>query len=246
MISNKKIALFALLISLFVYAVLPSLASADRESARALNANGYQLYKQKKYGEALDFFKKSVEADITYGQAHYNLACTLGVLRKLRIFCEYDAYRSDIIRHLELTLKYMPSKKGKMLTDSDLTPVHDTFGWQVIKGLSPSNSGHLVTILANVTWYGPAPGAYGPMSGIEFKPDGSFRYWRLNIDTDKPRKDYFSGKYSVSDGNIRLTFGNPPDGASGKREYKGKISQAGVLQFEGIEPFTDDPDDCSA
>ena len=243
---QKTKAPLSLPILIFVLFALSGPASADERAAKALNARGYELYKQKKYEEALELFQKSVEADETYGQAHYNIACTLCVLRKLKMICEHDAYRGDIICHLQLTLKYMPTKKAKMLADSDLTPVHDTFGWQMLKGLSPDDPAHLAAILTNVRWYGPAPGVYGPMSGIEFKADGSFRHWRLNIDTDSPRKQYSSGKYSVGKGKIKLIFDRKPEKTNGKREFTGHLSRSGVLQIEELESFTDDPDECSA
>src|SRR5690242_6219452 len=54
----------------------------DLDKAKDLNTQGYRLYKQGSYKEALALFKKSFEADDEYLFGHYNYACTIGVLMK--------------------------------------------------------------------------------------------------------------------------------------------------------------------
>ena len=59
---NKAVIATASVI-IIIFIVLPGIAPADRDSAKALNEKGYQLYKQKKYDRALEFFRKAVDAD---------------------------------------------------------------------------------------------------------------------------------------------------------------------------------------
>ncbi len=178
-----------------IYLVLPGLifispetcvsAESARQVASALNTKGYHAYKAGQFSKALSLFKESVATDSTYGQGHYNLASTLGVLRQQEGPCgDHEVYLDDIIRSLHETLRYLPSKLAKMLTDPDLLPVHDTFAWQKIRGLATSNTEDVWQILVAVSWYGPARGAFGPIGGLDFSSDGTFSYWYLVIGDD--------------------------------------------------------------
>ena len=117
---------------------------AAAQTAKAYNTKGYRLYKKKDYGNALKLFQKALEMDERHAQAHYNLACTYGVLRRLDKVCDYDAYRGTIIEHLKLAIRYGPKYRWKMRKDADLQPVHDTFAWQLLIGRSPRKT-HALT-----------------------------------------------------------------------------------------------------
>ena len=234
-----------LLLAIFSFAP-PTIA--DRAESKSLNAKGYGLYKEGQFDEALKMFRLSVKVDPTYGQAHYNIACTLGVIRMKEGPCGlHEIYKDDILKHLLLTLKYMPSKRSKMLTDPDLRPVHDTFGWQVILKRSTTNTADVIEILSAISWYGPSPGAYGPMSGFDFQKNGSVKYWFLDINADPVARTYVKGAYKVNENKITITFesktGNP-------RTIQGTLSSGGILEFKGkefpLEKYTDSPDECSA
>ena len=232
-----------LLAAIAIVLLAAGFAMADRDAAETLNARGYESYKQAEYGAAVDLFQRAIKADKTYGLAHYNLACTLGVLRQRGEVCDYDAYRSTITFHLEQTLKHLPEKRAKMLTDPDLKSVRDTLFFQHLRGLSPKREADIRQILVNVKWYGPSPGAYGPVGGVDFRADGTVRMWSIEID-DNPRRVACEGNFRLDGREVILTF---PKGFHGKKKLTGVFKKNGALVFESLGwTMTDDPDECSA
>lgn len=241
----KRFSVVLCFVFSIVFSFCASDVRADRKTAIELNRQGYELYKQKKHGEAIRAFQKAVEADQTYGQAHYNLACTHGLLRKIQKEpCTYESYKSVIVEHLKQTLKYMPEKRTKMLQDSDLNEVHDTYGWQIIKGCSPETTKGVTDILIHVTWYGPAPGCYGPANGLDFQPNGTVLFWRLEIGEGFPERVYLKGTYQVAGNKIKFQFKNK---VFGKNSFTGTLTGQGEIIIKGgPQKFSDDPDECSA
>jgi len=225
-----------------------SAEGVGRKAASALNTKGYRAYKAGQLSKALVLFQQSVKTDPTYGQAHYNLASTLGVLRKKEGPCGYnEVYLDDIIHSLQETLKYLPSKREKMLTDADLTPVHDTFKWQMIRGLSTDKTEDVKQILVAVAWFGPAPGAFGPDGGFNFSDKDTFTYWFLEFVNDNVVHTNVSGQFQVSGNNLTIVFDK---GQARSGTFQGKLTPDGLLTFEGEGapkgPFSDDRSDCSA
>lgn len=217
-------------------------------TASALNTRGYHAYKTGEFSKALDLFKQAVKIDPTYGQAHYNLACTLGVLRQKEGPCgNHEVYLEDIINSLHSTLKYLPAKREKMLADPDLKPVHDTFAWQKIRGLTISTTDEVKQILVAVSWFGPAPGAFGPMGGFNFLEDGTFSYWYLDFTNDEVVKKQVTGEYVVSGNRVEFTFDIMQEKSG---SFQGTLTENGLLILEGKDapegPYSDDRSDCSA
>lgn len=228
-----------------VFLLLTIALSAYAESADELNVTGLQLYRQKKYSQARRYFSKAIEADETHAWAHYNLACTLGVLRRIQGPCESNAYKSAITHHLEKAVSYNPSIRKKFPLDTDLDPVQDTYIYQRLTGADPETEWGLYRLLANVTWYGPAPGAFGPMSGIDFNGNGRMNLWTLHFKEDQVQRRFFPGRYSVKDGKIIIIL-DSGYGEDNKREFQGQLKGT-TLTIDGFPgPFTDNPDECSA
>jgi tetratricopeptide (TPR) repeat protein len=215
--------------------------SAASRSARELNTEGYRLYQQKRYAEAMELFRKATEADSKYALAHYNLACTLAILRTVEGPCEHNAYRRTIIHHLREAVQLDPRRKSRLKSDPDLKPVHDTFGYQILLGLSLKNSSDVQTILTRVSWYGPSPGVYGPISGVRFKSNGKVALWVLD---ENARKKEYTGKYTVMGSRISIQL---DQSLAGVRKFEGVLKENGVLDLPGLRgPFTDEPDECGA
>jgi tetratricopeptide (TPR) repeat protein len=217
---------------------------AGAQTARKYNTKGYRLYKKKDYVNALKLFQKAVDEDERYAQAHYNLACTYGVLRKLDRVCDHDAYRSTIIDHLKKAIRYGPKFRRTMRKDADLQPVHDTFAWQLLIGLSPKKTADVKRILRAVSWFGPSPGAYGPTGGVTFKAR-TVEVWKRTFDKEgNLGQKKHRGTYTVKGSRITIKLQKALDG---KKVFKGTLNSDGELSFpESLGKFTDDPDECSA
>ena len=69
-----------------IIAMLSGAASgtaADPARAKAANARGYALHKQKKYAEAAVEYRKAITEDPTYVFARNNLACVASLVVEL-------------------------------------------------------------------------------------------------------------------------------------------------------------------
>src|SRR4051812_43454088 len=109
------------------------------QTSKELNTQGFRLYNQHKYPEALELFKKAMEADDASALAHYNYAATLGVLRKQRKVCAFDAYKTTILDHLEKSVKLDPKRATRVKGDHDFDEVRDTVRYQKLVGRSLEN-----------------------------------------------------------------------------------------------------------
>src|SRR6186997_1552832 len=105
-------------------------APSPAQSARALNTEGFRLYQAGKYPEALEKFEAAAQADPKLALAHYNVAATLGVLRKKGKICDYSAYRETIVERLTRSVELDPRRLTRAKADADLDPIRDTLGWQ--------------------------------------------------------------------------------------------------------------------
>jgi len=221
--------------------------AAYAQSARDLNTTGFRHYKEGRFDEALDYFGRAVEADPTYALAHYNYACTLGVLRDVgpESVCRYDAYKWRILDYLEESARLDPGRLERMKDDPDLVCVHDTFRYQSLLGLDPADPEDALLILQRVSWYAFNAGAYGPVGGVDFHEDGTLTLWELDVTTIEVKRIEHLGRYSVTDTGMEMVLDRP---VSGRRRFSMELSSDGILSVPGLflEPFIDDPRDCDA
>ncbi|WNG37493.1 tetratricopeptide repeat protein [Archangium violaceum] len=226
-----------LLLLLALVLALPSSA----QSARALNSEGFRLYQEGKYPEALEKFEAAAKADPKHALAHYNVAATLGVLRKKGEICQYSAHRETILERLNTAIRLDPRRLARAKEDADLDPIRDTLGWQRHLGRSPAKQGDVPELLRRVTWYSPGEGVYGSTRRLTFSEGQRVVLWRRIIDDDANpgRTEEVSGTYTVKGRSITLTF-------PGKKPLPGKMTPKGVLQFEELGTFLDSPSECEA
>jgi tetratricopeptide (TPR) repeat protein len=213
---------------------------APAQSARALNTAGFRLYQAGKYPEALEKFQAAAQADPQHALAHYNVAATLGVLRKQGSVCDYNAYRETILEHLTLAVKLDPKRLKRAKEDADLEPIRDTVGWQRLLGLSPARAADVPKILRQVTWYGPGVGVYGTLKRLSFQAGGTVVLWqRLVQEEGPPQEQELAGTYTVKGRTVEVRL-------PGHKPLSGAMSDKGVLELEELGAFTDSPSECEA
>jgi len=240
---KTSIGVCALIVALLL---TPGIDRALAASARDLNTQGFRLYREGRFPEALDYFRQAVAADPDYALGRYNLACTLGVLRKQgpEAVCRYDAYKSKILDHLEAALRLDPETRKKMESDPDLDTVRDTVRYLRLLGYNPADPGDVSAILTTVSWFGPAAGAFGPAATIDFNEDGTLTLILLDTTGDEVKRAEFKGAYSISVNRITVILDQPIDGVS---RFEGAMLPGGSLDVPGLPvPFTDDPHECDA
>lgn len=233
-------------LALIIVLLLTGIDGALAQSAKDLNTQGYRLYQKGKFPEALAYFRRAVADDPDYALGHYNLACTLGVLRKQgpETICRYDAYKSVILDQIEEAVRLDLATRDKMQTDPDLDPVRDTVRYLRLVGYSPTDEQDVGPILVSVSWFGPASGAFGPAADIDFRQDGTVLLSLLDTTTDAVKHVQFKGTFTLAANRISITLERPLDGAT---IFEGTMLPGGSLDIPGLPgPFTDDPHDCEA
>ncbi len=226
-------------LSLLLLALLLSPAALG-QSAKVLNTDGFRLYQAGKYAEALEKFRAAAQADPKHALAHYNVAATLGVLRKQGQVCQHDAYRETIVEYLTTSVKLDARRLARAKVDADLDPIRDTLGWQRLLGRSPGRAADVPILLRQVTWYGPGVGVYGTVQRLRFQPGGKVLQWRRIIqDEGPPKEEEISGTYTVKGRNVEVRL-------PGHKPQRGSLSPEGVLTVGELGSFTDSPSECEA
>ena len=208
-----KFIIRLVMIAVFIFA--PNIISAEPINNRALakefNNQGYELYKQGKYENALKMFEKSFTADDSFFLPHYNYACTLGVLMK-RKYEEWWERKEEAISHLQKVVNLNPSYLTKIKTDPDLDKLRKCFSYYMVIGLSTKKSSDVKQILCGLSWYIEGLGIYQYIGGASFFTDNSFCLWYY------PPKYYenafdssnleYKGSYSINGNRITLKLNN--------------------------------------
>ncbi len=235
-----------LLTALLAQATAPA-PSPARKQATTLNTRGFRLYQKKQYPEALALFRQASEADPTHALAHYNLAATLGVLRKQRRTCEFDAYKQAIVTELTRAVELDAGRKARMQRDRDFDDVRDTLGYQKLLGLDPKKPADLPALLERVSWYSGGEGAYGSMKALDLQPGGKLTLTlrQLTEDEKQPLKESkLPGTWKLEAGKLTLTFAQPLEGAT---TVSGTLGETGVLEMEApLGKLYDRPSECEA
>ena len=213
-------------------------APSSAQSARALNTEGFRLYQAGKYPEALEKFEASAQADPRFALAHYNVAATLGVLRKQGQICPYSAHRATILERLNTAVRLDPRRLARAKQDADLDPIRDTVGWQRLLGRSPSRQADVPEILRRVTWFSPGEGVYGSTRRLTFPEGKRVVLWRRLIE-NPTRTEEQTGTYTLKGRSLTLTF-------PGRKPIPGRMTDRGVLEFEVLGTFLDSPSECEA
>jgi tetratricopeptide (TPR) repeat protein len=246
----------ALLVAVLCFS--PQLAWAKGPTSRAtaieLNKQGFALYQQGRYADALEKFRASFEADDTYVYPHYNYACTLGILLREDLPNWYHRM-DEVFAHLRRTVELHPPHREKMKTDPDLESVRGEFAFWKIAGLRTDRTEDVKELLTRLTWYAPGEGIFPYLGWIEFREDGSvtFSYYHPDFFETFDSDDVVEmhGTYAVSRGYVTVRFDETPLRKRSKsditrneseldttRTFTGKLHEDGTLQFNELEyPF---------
>jgi tetratricopeptide (TPR) repeat protein len=220
--------------------LLLALAAAPAPSAKGLNTEGFRLYQAGRYPEALEKFQEATRADARHALARYNVAATLGVLRKQGKVCEFSAHRDAIVEHLTQAVRLDARRLARAKVDTDLDPIRDTLGWQRLLGRSPARVADIPRLLQDVSWYGPGVGVYGTTRGLRFRPGNTVVLWNKVFSEDgQPRQEDVTGSYTVRGRQVELRL-------KGRAPLTGTLTAAGALTFPELGTFTDSPSECDA
>ncbi len=213
-------------------------------SSRQLNSAGMNFYKKGKLVDASHSFRKAIEADKTNYLAHYNLACTLCLIRKKSGPCgEVDASLNTILFYLERSIELSPERRQRMVRDADLRCLHSTMKYNLLAGKSLDDPRDLREIIGQVQW-----SVYIDEYQMRINPHGrvSFRQDRFELEVyDLKLKG--RGRFRTGKGSITLFF---EEGNFRVKRLKGVINKKGVITIKGVSGKTivleNNLDECSA
>ncbi|TGN10583.1 tetratricopeptide repeat protein [Leptospira ilyithenensis] len=206
------------------------------------NKKGIEALYKKDYPKAIEYFQETLKSSPTDAFANYNLACTYSILLSQ---CE-DAYGEDeIYKLLQKAIKSKPAYKSKLLSDQDLEILRGRYRFNEVAGIAKK------VILTKVIWYGPSPGAYGPMDQFTFSEDGTFVYTRKTFeDGGALAQESYNGYYSwETDSQFQIRFKEKsPLSEAGQRQKSRRVKYSeGTLEIQDFEhTFSDSSDRCSA
>jgi hypothetical protein len=221
--------------------LVASPALGQPAKAQTLNTEGFRLYQAGQLPEALERFQAAAQANPEYAMAHYNVAATLGALRKQRKVCEYDAYQETILEHLTRAVALDSRRLKRARQDADLEPIHHTVGWHRLLGRSPTRAADVPFLLQDVDWYGPGVGVYGTLARLDFQDGGKVVLKRkVPQDEGPPREETVTGTYRVKGKTVKVTL---PGYAA---PLTGSLSDTGLLKLQELGDFTDSPSECEA
>ena len=210
--------------------------------AAKLNTQGFRLYQAKDYPAALQKFSEAVRADEGHALAHYNLAATLGLLRGQGKTCEFDAYQSTILQHLEAAVRLDERRRARMKVDRDLDSVRDTLRYQLLAGRSPSREKDVAPLVVAVTWTLPSTGAYGNPLTLDFSSGGSFTLRLMQLTDEGPKVEVVNGRWTAKGFQLTLDFDQPVEG---QKRAVGQLTPEGHLVFPKWD-LSDSRSDCDA
>ncbi|HLK99830.1 MAG TPA: tetratricopeptide repeat protein [Myxococcaceae bacterium] len=213
---------------------------AFAQSAKELNTEGFRLYQAGKYPEALEKFQAAVAKDPKHALAHYNVAATLGVLRKQGKVCHHDAYTSTILEHLATAIRLDPRRLKRAKEDADLDPIRETVGWHKLLGRSHTRTADVPELLKKVKWFGPGVGVYGTLQTLRFEEGGKLVLTKKVPQDEGPMKEErLSGTYTLKGRQVEVKL-------PGHKVDTGAITAQGVLQLKHLGAFYDFPSECDA
>lgn len=224
-------------------------SDAGTRPAKALNVEGYDLYKEAKWQEAAERFREAFSADPKLAIAHYNFAAT--VFRSIRSDgCNPSASYDEAFEHLARSLQLDKRRLKRIEEDPDFEEFRHTAGYFVLIGSDVHSVAGITALLPKLRISAPSLQDSGPLFRLEFHPDGTLDL--LDHDllqsgswTWTRRPGTWRAKPTVSDGGraVLVEISAPAKGAFPALNHSGLVSAGrGGLLFpdENGRPFAAD------
>ncbi|MFL5319125.1 MAG: hypothetical protein ACJ790_05670 [Myxococcaceae bacterium] len=227
---------------------------AQTPDAKKLNSDAMDAYKAADWDTAIAKFQGAIQADPTYALPHYNLACTLSLVRKAGQTCQHEAYRHTIVSELEKSVKLDPKRRDRMKKDADLQSVRDTIGYQKLMGVNPDTKDGLQTLLLNVSWWDKGQGAFGSIHSLKFLAGGKAKLTEKQMNDEGEMKTVsFDGTWSLEDAknslgapSFKVRLNLPKRGKDVAKSMTGVFTGTMIDFHDAGMAFLDEPDECSA
>lgn len=216
----------------------PTTATVSDHSIE-LNTLGYRAYQSGDLTEAARLFREAVEADDDNALAHYNLACTLALLRRSEPACEHDATQLTILNHLARAVELDEGRRTRMRQDADLDDLRNLLRFRILDQGMPSSEAATRSLLAGVTLWAPAVGVYGSTGTLVLQADGSVAVTRRTLEgdavVDRAEPD---GRWSIEGSTVVLELGDDRQELS--------LDPTGVLTAGDTRLWSGHSPECSA
>ncbi len=195
----------------------PLTVTAIDPASVELNNKGMDHYDEREFVTACEQFLKALEIDDSNYMAHYNLACTMCLLREEWSPCgfypdsdiEFDILQDTILYHLDRSVQLNERRRQRMVEDPDLARARTALRFHQIAGRSLTVAADAKAIIPAVNWRLnkdiDTPGSWDTPSGTV----GFTREGRFTIELyDEER--FAEGRYSIIDGTLsfEVTNGN--------------------------------------
>lgn len=211
------------------------------DRSQQLNTEGYRAYRAGDLDEAARLFRAAVAEDGLNPLAHYNLACTLALLRRQGRSCDVDATLATILEHLARAVALDEGRRSRMRQDADLDDLRNTLRYRLLDRGVPASDADRATLLGGVTLWGPPLGVWGASAVIQLRLDGSVgvsrREERDGAMVEEPARD---GRWRTGEGRLWLDLG--------QGEQALDLDEQGRLTPVGSEPagWSGHPPECGA
>ena len=129
------------------------LSRAPADTTPVLNNLGLEEYKQGKYGEAIQLFRKSIDQNPRNVLAHHNLACSANLWNDRDYESSDAGLIKEAITHLKISIELNPNRKGRILKDPDLRTLHRTVFFRLLKeSINLHSTSDVKSLLVTTNW----------------------------------------------------------------------------------------------
>lgn len=217
-------------------------------SAKALDAEGDELFKAGKWHAATARFREAFTAEPKLAAAHYHFAAT--VFRSIRADgCSPSASTDEASEHLALSLHLDPRQLKRVAKDPDFDEFRHTAGYFAMIGHDVQSAAGISALLPKLHLHAPSLHDSGPLFRLEFHADGTLEVLDHTFEggawTWAKRAGSWKTRSTVADGgrSVLVELKAPATGALPALNYSGVVfaGRAGlVLPGERGQTFAAD------